>query len=351
MFGTGIGLVWDSTQVEQVEKKPSRLSYWNKLHSYPIGYFDPLEAKEFFWRWWDNKPHCDCDPVDLNGGPDVSSGERFFNYGVELHNRVNYKLHSDQDDRRYYPQTDFWDSLAMWHPKEFFAFSKATGFSSRLVIMLGTGPFRALTKYTAGPAREYAKACDADFLLITNQTMLDWKREKFRIWDYAQHYHEVLFLDADLLIHPQCPSIFDLPSDVSIAMVDDMPFAHMPPHTGEWVQGDYDHCMRLQGIQPRHAEFMLNSGFVFTRGNGHQIWHPPQHALGASHCAEQWWIQYQAESSGLRIQILDPRWNWQHWYPPFASKRAECYVEHYSGIPLEKKLTALRQLRQRSGSC
>jgi hypothetical protein len=342
MFGTGIGLVWDTSVVETTtQKAPSKLSYWNALHSYPMDDFEPSHAEDFFRRWWNEKPTCQCEPLVLDDGPDVSSGERFFAWGIQLHNVVNRKLHQESNPFRYYPEVGHSEALAMWHPDRYF---QSIYPGNKLVIMLAAGPFRALARYTAGPARQYANRCGADFLLITNQLHLDWKRDKFRIWDYAKHYHEVLFVDADLLIRPDCPSIFDLPPEVSIAMTDDMPFAHMPPLSGDWVQGDYNHCMKLQGIEPRHAEVMLNSGFVLTRGPGHDIWQPPLHPLGSSHCAEQWWIQYQAESSGLKIHLLDPRWNWQHWYPSFAKHRSTAWVEHFSGIPLERKLEEIKRL-------
>lgn len=341
MHGTGIGLVWDESSVGQLQPS-AQLSYWNDLHSYPIDDFNPNRAEEFFWRWWHSKPSCNCEMMDLQGGPDVSSGERFFGYGINLHNRVNLKLDDESNDARYYPEVSYWDALAMWHPDVFF---RSWAPCHRLVIMLAVGKFRQLARYTAQPAREYAQKCKADFLLITNQTMQDWKREKFRVWDYARHYHEVLFVDADLIIKPNCPSIFDspeVPPNVSVAMVDDMPYA-IEKDGGHWIQPDYTHCLALQGMPSRLAERLLNSGFVFTRGRGHEIWQPPDRPLGESHCAEQWWIQYQAESSGLRIVNLDPLWNWQSWYPSFESKRSAAWVEHYSGIPFEQKLAELKQ--------
>lgn len=60
----------------------------------------------------------------------------------------------------------------------------------------------------------YAKKCHADFRFIDDYIDKDKKRDiysqKLLIPDYLREYEQVLFLDLDIIISPDCPDIFAL---------------------------------------------------------------------------------------------------------------------------------------------
>lgn len=83
------------------------------------------------------------------------------------------------------------------------------------VITLAVG--RASYFERTNPLMEkYAARIGADFLKITELTdkfahiEQAYKLSKFLIYDYFDKYDRILYLDGDIVIHPDCPNLFEL---------------------------------------------------------------------------------------------------------------------------------------------
>lgn len=93
----------------------------------------------------------------------------------------------------------------------------------RVVCVMSVGAGKYLKQYELVKENimAYAKKCHADFKFINEYIDKDLKRDiysqKLLIPDYLREYEQVLFLDLDILISPDCPDIFALmPQDIGL---------------------------------------------------------------------------------------------------------------------------------------
>ena len=82
------------------------------------------------------------------------------------------------------------------------------------VMSVGAGKYRKQYELVRNNLMAYAKKCHADFRFIDDYIDKDKKRDiysqKLLIPDYLRDYEQVLFLDLDIIISPDCPDIFAL---------------------------------------------------------------------------------------------------------------------------------------------
>ena len=82
------------------------------------------------------------------------------------------------------------------------------------VMSVGAGKYRKQYELVRDNLMAYAKKCHADFRFIDDYIDKDKKRDiysqKLLIPDYLREYEQVLFLDLDIIISPDCPDIFAL---------------------------------------------------------------------------------------------------------------------------------------------
>lgn len=90
------------------------------------------------------------------------------------------------------------------------------GMKDRVVCVMSVGAGKYLKQYelVKNNIMAYAKKCRADFRFIHEYIDQDLKRDiysqKLLIPDYLREYEQVLFLDLDIIISPDCPDIFEL---------------------------------------------------------------------------------------------------------------------------------------------
>ena len=81
-------------------------------------------------------------------------------------------------------------------------------------MSVGAGKYRKQYELVRDNLMAYAKKCHADFRFIDDYIDKDKKRDiysqKLLIPDYLREYEQVLFLDLDIIISPDCPDIFAL---------------------------------------------------------------------------------------------------------------------------------------------
>ena len=79
------------------------------------------------------------------------------------------------------------------------------------VMSVGAGKYRKQYELVRDNLMAYAKKCHADFRFIDDYIDKDKKRDiysqKLLIPDYLREYEQVLFLDLDIIISPDCPDI------------------------------------------------------------------------------------------------------------------------------------------------
>lgn len=76
-------------------------------------------------------------------------------------------------------------------------------------------------------AREYAKKCDADYILFDKPyiNFFNPTQERFRLIEeerWAEEYDNILYLDCDAFIYKDCPNLFTLYPQENLRVVKDM---------------------------------------------------------------------------------------------------------------------------------
>lgn len=280
---------------------------WSRLHLYDGR--DP----EWLANWEKYIPQAGCsckagyDEILKTFSWDFMSPETFFASGVELHNRVNDKLG--------YGTVSLDEALTLWRHRR-----PQTG-RTRCVVTVATGSaFRDLLSVTGPMLQSYADKCEADLIVLNNITEVWWGFEKFRTRHFIGQYDEVLFLDADCLVHPDCDTLFGRSKPVAIH--DDFSYLQRT----DWISQERERIADALGIDMRDPPTCFNTGVVYTRSDAASVWADPPRTLPISQTAEQVY----AEQAVLKLdyELLDSRYNWQYYFPRFWQWLRDAKIAH-----------------------
>jgi hypothetical protein len=208
----------------------------------------------------------------------------------------------------------------------------------RLIITIAIGQsFQDFFKRTGPIFEEYARRCDADFVVLTNPTQQWWGLEKFRVQQFAAAYERTLYLDADVILRDSTPNLFEFVPRGHIAMHDDWP--HLPSH--DWLFEERRSILQSQHIPMSDANTTWNTGVVLCDREHANLWAPPTEPFLPTHCAEQFWVEHNARQ--FPFFELATELNTQFWMPRFAELHPTAKVIHLSNCPNEKRLELLEQ--------
>ena len=92
------------------------------------------------------------------------------------------------------------------------------------IVTIAIGDYSQRMLEVAKPYfQAYAKKCDADLIIIDKPKINIWANnlEKFQIYHLHEKYTRIVYLDVDILIHPECPSLFKIVPEKEIGAVYD----------------------------------------------------------------------------------------------------------------------------------
>jgi hypothetical protein len=313
-------------------------NHWLPLHRYaPDNAHDwqPMAAMRFYNTWQANIPQylpagetCGCKShwIELTSRPEnapvFSTAKEFFEWGVARHDDVS-RLHSGA--KRFSLEEAYQIHWNIFRPVDRDIPSPTNG---RLIISVGAGAnCEAMLEIAKPNIQAYADRVGADYVQLTGKTQAWWGLEKFRVHQFAKMYDQTLFVDSDVLIRHDAPDIFEVGG---IAMHDDLP--HL--QSEEWILPEYEAVLKSQGLPGQWGRrWLLNSGVVLCDRESADVWLPPLRPLPTDHCAEQFWVEIQAEKlemSGSRVSKLDRRFNHQWWMRDFQDKKSDAWFFHYA---------------------
>lgn len=255
--------------------------------------------------------------------PVYDSPESWFEWTIEFHNAVNTKLNK--------PTVSMERARMLWRNQ------RPSTDRTRAVITVANGPeFVEMLKLTRPFMQAYADRCNADLIDLDNDTESWGPMEKFRVWHFAQQYDEVLFVDADAVIKPSCPNLFEMYTQ-SIVCHDDWSRLYKT----DWLERERATVASKTGIDIQNTTQCLNSGVVLSRRSAADIWKRPEVDIGTTHCAEQIWLEHCIEkrvADGATLGQLDSRANWQWWFSThspgsFEDGIADAWIVHFANAP------------------
>ena len=82
----------------------------------------------------------------------------------------------------------------------------------KLLVTLDINYTKEITDITFPYMKSYAEKIDADFKIIKEKKFLNQPAniEKFQLYELSKDYDWTIFIDADALIHPNCPDVTEV---------------------------------------------------------------------------------------------------------------------------------------------
>lgn len=214
-------------------------------------------------------------------------------------------------------------------------------FSDRAVVTLATGDkFKQLLDIARPTFQSYALKCHATYIEIVRDSSTYPEGDKFRMTQlFYAGYREVLFVDADALIMPDTPNLFDLvPSEYAVAIHDDRKYLK----SVLWLDEEYTRLIASQGLTSPNPRSCYNTGFMLIRDR-RAINHP--NPFPRSHTAEQSLINLNIAVNKLKVFELDREWNEQWWWGQRLPARAGTHVYHWASAPFPDRVREMLAMR------
>ena len=211
--------------------------------------------------------------------------------------------------------------------------------------------------------REYARRIGADFVNITERRLGgSVASEKYQIGGMLGEYDRVAYLDADLVIDPSAPNIFDLVPPDHFGIFDESTYLAADGTRQErtalmsWLRDGWPGCL---------CPFYSNNG-VFVCSREHQRlfdWRTLNKKLNTyeqTHMCYRIWEALQASPPRIKVHWLSQSWNWmprtwvgndvspeKGWVP--EPKPDPCYVFHYPCHNPAERMAAMESLNAKYG--
>lgn len=203
-----------------------------------------------------------------------------------------------------------------------------------LILTIGIGEYhQKISELTLPSIKKYAKRIGADFKIITEanplyeadffsgtQRMLF---QKCAIYDLLTQYKRILYLDIDLIVREDCPSLFDIVPSDKLGVMNEAVF-------GSRIELVDAANQFGEPLKKWDGKF-YNTGVMVISRMHRPLFKFPTHnrKLG-----EQAYFNLRISNDGIKIKELDWRFNRMSIMDTFIGKsRLESYIVHYAGAP------------------
>lgn len=217
------------------------------------------------------------------------------------------------------------------------------------LVTLATGEHgRELLKVSGPGLRRYAREIGCDFHAISGPPGPFPLARKWEVVRYMERYERVVWIDADVVLAPDTPSLLEYVPRGSIGIHSDWPWLT----NREWVLAECRALCESQGYDASAVrEVAWNTGVWVADREHLPVFAPPRLPYPRFHCVEQWHEQLRMAQLGVRVHLLPSQFNWQWWVQSreMVEPVAGTYVYHYAGLigQPEERLRQMRELARR----
>ncbi len=218
----------------------------------------------------------------------------------------------------------------------------------RLVITQTSGAYEQVRNLLYPNFQAYASKCKADFIPVEECKTECAVMGKLCVHNYFDSYDRILLLDADLVIRPDCPDLFDMvPEDHFAAYDEGAACRTIPDMYGRLrvitkIAQFYEFAMPC--FDGEYFSF-YNAGVMLAGKMHENLFEPPpsdKNPLEATVCPEQVYInykilQYRPKIYRLPVCFNQMPWNWTMDYHDSS------FIVHYAGMPMNNRLQLIKQ--------
>jgi lipopolysaccharide biosynthesis glycosyltransferase len=169
-----------------------------------------------------------------------------------------------------------------------------------------------------------------------NLEVLRWRRrhrnlhlEKFQLYDLLETYERILYLDADILIHPEAPNVFDLVPETALGAVNEQLNEEAIKREQEWRR-----MQRRLGKLDTTPQRYFNAGMLVVSRCHRELFNYRELTFAAGRWPDQNTLNYYARRLEFPIHWLEPEWNCMPVFGERFSKpeqRRTSWFIHYAG--------------------
>lgn len=227
--------------------------------------------------------------------------------------------------------------------------------SDHALVTMATGEKGAALLEISGPIlRRYAERCGLDFHVITGEPGPWPIARKWEVGRFFPHYRRIVWLDADLILHPDCPNLLDVVPEGSFGGFDDWPDIIRADSGRGWLLDECRELARSQRWPSRETDIApvtFNTG-VWVAGREHlPAFLPPAQPFPKRHCVEQNHINFRLAQLGIPTFRLPRELNWQWWVTrePLDRVLPGVMIYHLAGLfgKYPERLEQMRVMKAR----
>jgi adenine/guanine phosphoribosyltransferase-like PRPP-binding protein len=165
--------------------------------------------------------------------------------------------------------------------------------------------------------RAYAERCGADFVVLRGDQVPEWGMgNKYRAHPFIQAYQRTLFLDVDVIVKPDAPSIFEHVPVGRFAAWDEYP--HVKHNlAGDWIQRESDEYCHSQGVATVKRTTMVNGGIMLFDRIHADSYAPPTEPIPDHWCSDQHRVTVWMQNKGIEPYWLSDQWHHSYVTPHF----------------------------------
>ncbi len=204
--------------------------------------------------------------------------------------------------------------------------------SRTALITVGVGERGSEMSSVSGPIfKDYAERIGADYHHITGSCNPEYPmNEKYRIYPYFDFYDRLMYLDADIILTPDCPSLFDVVPEFCIGMYDDMPDTDRV-YDHHWQDVECELLCDSQGWPRTYLKAIMNTGVIVASKMHKGMFEPPPKPYPNSFCMEQTYINFKILENQYKVCKLDKKYNCQWWADRQYENTEGIHVWHFAG--------------------
>jgi hypothetical protein len=271
--------------------------------------------------------------------------DNWFEYSVDGHNFVNRKLkkieYGPLDARLLVDGLPLDGSVQLIKPTILSQVPEPTR-DRALLVLVADDKTRKEYQHTGERMRQYALNHDLDFVEITEISKQTHScGNKYAYTQIADRWQQTLWLDTDVVVDPNAPTIFDEVPAGSWGLVDDLAVME----NTDWFVSEFQMCQGVWGVPISALPSAWNSGVVVAPNNAVECYYPPPMRVPNVWCAEQHWHTQCLLDKQASVVTLNEQWNngypWHRWHKQIPTS----WFNHANGCkPQSLRIDILKHL-------
>jgi hypothetical protein len=201
-----------------------------------------------------------------------------------------------------------------------------------IVTLVSSPAWEQLAETTLPSQRAYALRLGAEFIVLGAGPFAHRHYDKWQLYDLLSRYDRVVYLDADVIVRPDCPDLFaTVPAHCVGGENELVSFPDQARHLARFVAN--------MGFSPLPCPFYLNGGVLLVSRIHRELFRAPEAVLSELPWPEQNHLNARLISEQIPVHFLPPSFNDRHRQRHYLRTS---YILHYSVLSMAERINAAK---------